>query len=174
MSTRRQLMVHRAFPLKPRGPNGEKYCRVCGTELTNRCRNTCSSACYDAVAASSSVEYQRAMVFERDRGECAECGCDTKRLDRILRHARGTPSTIPHHKRRRQWRTLPPADDWLRKKLAEMGFRELGRLWDMAHIRDVADGGGIRPGMTAAEILANLRTLCTPCHKAETARRRKK
>lgn len=161
MSKRRYMDAAAAFPWKPRGPNGERYCRVCGNEITKpRRRTTCSTECADVVYLSSRIDGQRVRIQQRDKGICCACGCDTDKLDRILAHTK-------------RGRRLPDAEKWARDKLAVLGFRRYGALWDMAHVRDVADGGGIRPGMTVAEILGNLRTLCTPCHKRETAARRR-
>ncbi len=40
--------------------------------------------------------------------------------------------------------------------------------WEADHIVPVVEGGGYRHGMTQEDVLANLRTLCIPCHGAET------
>ena len=40
--------------------------------------------------------------------------------------------------------------------------------WEIDHIVPVCEGGGVRPDMTVDDVLANLRTLCTGCHRAET------
>lgn len=40
--------------------------------------------------------------------------------------------------------------------------------WHMDHIVPVIEGGGVWPGMTIEAAMANLRTLCPPCHKAKT------
>ncbi len=50
----------------------------------------------------------------------------------------------------------------LRKRLVERGFRARGSLWEVDHIVPLVDGGGHE--------LANLQTLCTPCHRTKTAR----
>ena len=46
--------------------------------------------------------------------------------------------------------------------------------WHMDHIIPVAKGGGVSPGMTIEEGMANLRTLCVPCHKARHAAKPKR
>ena len=48
------------------------------------------------------------------------------------------------------------------RKLRELGFKPRMSLWELDHIVPLIDGGGHEP--------ANLQTLCTPCHKAKTAR----
>lgn len=52
-------------------------------------------------------------------------------------------------------------DQW--NELVRRGFNRCQRLWQADHVTPVVEGGG-------ACGLDNLRTLCTPCHKAETAR----
>jgi 5-methylcytosine-specific restriction endonuclease McrA len=40
--------------------------------------------------------------------------------------------------------------------------------WEMDHIIPISEGGILAPGMTIAQAMANLRTLCRACHKSET------
>jgi len=49
----------------------------------------------------------------------------------------------------------------MRQLFLDMGFNR-GHLWEMDHIRPVSEGGGLCG-------LDNLRTLCVPCHRDETA-----
>lgn len=46
--------------------------------------------------------------------------------------------------------------------------------WEMDHIIPVCEGGGLKPGMTIEEAMANLRTLCVKCHKTETGKLRRR
>jgi 5-methylcytosine-specific restriction endonuclease McrA len=48
------------------------------------------------------------------------------------------------------------------RKLRELGFKPRKSLWELDHIVPLVDGG--------SHDLANLQTLCTPCHKRKTAR----
>jgi 5-methylcytosine-specific restriction endonuclease McrA len=79
-------------------------------------------------------------VFQRDRGICAECGLDTERLRRRLHR-------LPRPKRLKQASTL--------------GIDPARSLWQADHVIPVVEGGGQCD-------LANMRTLCIPCHKQAT------
>lgn len=46
-------------------------------------------------------------------------------------------------------------------KLRELGFKRRGSLWELDHIVPLIEGGGHE--------LANLQTLCVPCHRAKSA-----
>lgn len=46
-------------------------------------------------------------------------------------------------------------------KLRERGFKVRGSLWELDHVIPLIDGG--------THELANLQTLCTPCHKRKTS-----
>ncbi len=140
----RWLTADKAFPAKGKG-----LCRVCGVSLSDGRYTTCSQACGDRVNLSTSATSQRSAVHLRDRGICARCGCDTEKLKRILRHVR--------------WHARDVATD-----LGIPWGRRCGDLWDMAHIMAVCKGGGIVPGMTVAQIMGNLETLCLWCHREDT------
>ncbi len=43
-----------------------------------------------------------------------------------------------------------------------------GENWEMHHEPSLAAGGGVRPGMSTAEILDGLVTLCQACHRSVT------
>jgi hypothetical protein len=51
---------------------------------------------------------------------------------------------------------------WIKQRVAN---------WEpeIDHIVPVSEGGGVRPDMSVAEVLANLRTLCHECHVVVTA-----
>lgn len=164
MSNRRQIPSGVAYPLQGKGPDGAYPCRVCKAKPARLHFRTCSAECSHIVALTCSAGTQRYAVEKRDKGVCVECHGDMLKLERVFDVLKRKGENF------RAWghNIWPTAEGRIRK---DMNFRSYGALWDMAHIRDVADGGGIRPGMAAAEILGNLRTLCTPCHKAETKRR---
>lgn len=86
----------------------------------------------------------RRKVFERDRGVCAQCGIDTEYF-------------------RRQ---LPNGDYKAAAEFAKQYGVPAGRVrtdwWDADHRVPVIEGGG-------ECTLDNMRTLCIPCHKKETA-----
>lgn len=88
-------------------------------------------------------------VLARDGGICAACGRDTHRW--VLR--RGS------RRRRRNWPGIPPesfAGPWCD---FEWRYRA---VWELDHIIPLIDGG--------THELANMQTLCVPCHRAKTKR----
>ena len=132
----------------PVGPNGGPLCRECGGEILRgaRRRRFCSEQCSTTFMIRSSPTWARAAVKRRDRGVCAVCGSDAEKLRRIIRH-------VSHTYRREIARLL---------SVNGIGLFA-GDYWQADHITPVCLGGG-------ACDLANLRTLCTECHKAETRR----
>jgi 5-methylcytosine-specific restriction endonuclease McrA len=97
--------------------------------------------------------YLRAQAFERDKGVCALCRCDTERLRRVLCRA------LRHVGRRR----LGPVWIEILDSLGVSPGRLFGgkSLWDADHIVAVIEGGGECD-------LSNIRTLCTGCHNRAT------
>jgi len=158
----------------PRGPNGRAHCRQCGAEVPKGSRSFCSNACIHLWKLTTDPAYQRQHVHKRDRGVCAMCRLDTDQLERDFREARRAsyreryPDRDPPHHTSDYWlysnREGPTA------LLKRLGFLAGRSFWEMDHIVPVVEGGG---GCT----LANLRTLCRPCHlevtRALRARRAK-
>lgn len=135
-----------------------KICRWCGVALSGRRTAWCSQAHTDEYLIRRSPGIARVHVGRRDRGVCALCGRDTRALERFW----GKRFTyFYHHDNRDLHRRLHRA--WRRMKRASLGveYRRTG-YWDMDHIVPVVEGGG---GCG----LDNLRTLCIPCHRDETA-----
>lgn len=174
MSTQRYLQSHIAYPSRksePPGPYGRPPCRVCGGVVKPPKRELCSKECQQAVWLSCSVGAQRRAVYKRDRGVCSnpKCRMDTGKLDRVFQYVKYREAEFPVYS---FWERVGIAH----RAAKAMGFRDSKLLrkskplWEMDHIVRVADGGGIRPGMSADEILSNLRTLCVPCHAGVTAR----
>ncbi|MEW6280812.1 MAG: HNH endonuclease signature motif containing protein, partial [Candidatus Eremiobacterota bacterium] len=98
----------------------------------------------------SDPSYLRKQVWLRDRGRCARCGLDTKKVRRLLGRAR---------------RASPAEFQATLEVLREQGFppgRPDAVLWHVDHITPVAEGGGLCG-------LENVRTLCLPCHRQATA-----
>lgn len=102
--------------------------------------------------------WARAHVYKRDEGVCAICGMDTDLLQRVLWKIRQSLLW-----EQMGWRARNGMHDWL----YDLGFKPGQSLWEMDHIIPVSEGGGLCG-------LDNLRTLCVPCHKAETAALAKK
>ncbi len=117
--------------------------------------------------------FVRALLFERDRGICAECGVDAAQMDRALTQLTADllhPLLMTIHPMIAK--TLR-AEGWANVKLRGRGSYpdalKFSSCWEAHHIHAVAEGGG-ECGM------GNYRTLCFICHKkisAEQARARK-
>ncbi len=126
----------------PHGENGHVLCRRCTREVEPPRRTFCSDACVHQWRLRTDPAYLREHVFRRDRGICALCACDTVKLASALR--------------RLNWRGR-------KRRCAELGlpYTRLRSPWDADHVVPVAEGGGECD-------LANLRTLCIPCHRRVT------
>src|SRR5262245_27012807 len=124
----------------PQGPNGRALCRWCGVEVPKGRRSFCSDDCVHQHKLRSDPGYLREQVFQRDRGTCSQCGLDTEKLRRRLRR-------LPTRERR--------------KEAASLGVNPKRALWNADHIVAVVEGGGECD-------LANMRTLCIPCHRQAT------
>jgi 5-methylcytosine-specific restriction protein A len=124
-------------------------CRWCGRQVPRPRRFCDDPQCKVEVRIRAEPRFARSRVGRRDRGVCAICGCDTLKLFRIFRHAQrdsGSAGLVP------LWRELGFHGHW----------GQCGDRWQCDHIVPVVEGGG---GCG----LDNLRTLCSPCHKAATA-----
>ncbi len=124
------------------GPSGRKLCLGCEAEIGPRRRVWCGDACSNAYWAAATWRGLRAHVAKRDRGVCALCAADCRAL-------------------RRAYLALPKDE---RAAFAESwnvpSRRRRKTWWDADHVVALAEGG--------RNDLANLRTLCLPCHRAQT------
>lgn len=95
----------------------------------------------------------RSQVWERDRGVCACCKVDTRKLIDKLARKQVRPT----------W--LTPGLEGKNHRLNAIKYilelwgapRTRRSLWDADHIHELADGG--------ADELSNLQTLCIICHR---------
>lgn len=150
-----------AFPVG-KGPDGARLCRWCQGPIPRGRRTLCSRECSEEILVRTSASGARALVFERDGGRCAHCGLDTAALEVALLAAWRTAA----RRAARRWRPglMTPhqfAGDAVGLWRTARGFTWEGTLWNVDHVRPVVEGGG-------ACGLANLRTLCVPCHRVET------
>lgn len=163
MTTRFPGAEHPDWRRSARGPNGRHLCKRCLTEVPKGRLYWCGAACVDDHLQKSSASGMRRAVEARDHGVCAACGRDTEALRQSARGGDGC-----------RFRYYPAApDDSLRacgcasclravELRAEGWPRDADRSWwEADHIVAVIEGGGPE--------LSNLRTLCVPCHKRETA-----
>jgi 5-methylcytosine-specific restriction endonuclease McrA len=157
---------------KRKDAEGRWLCRWCGVPLKGS-RNTsfCGTACRAEVEIRCQPAIARYHVGLRDKGVCARCGLDTEILAKLA-------DEIDRRVRRNYDRGSHAATFWHRVGVAILsqfearGFNathgilfglRVGALWEADHILPVVEGGG---GCG----LENYRTLCTPCHKKETAK----
>jgi len=143
MSTTRKMAGGRVDRTElPQGPSGRALCRWCAMEVPARRHTFCSAWCVHEWRLRSNPGYLREQVLLRDKGICAACRIDAVHAFHVLRRARGA-------------RRL--------ELLARWGLTRMNRrsLWDADHILPVAEGGGECD-------LANIRTLCLPCHRKAT------
>lgn len=136
---------------------GPYRCNWCGRPLDDTRQRWCSPRCHDAYWCRASVNYARQLVNERDQGVCAICRTDTRRqraaFVRLCTWGEaGRWFSVRHNPRIARLAT---------RKYGVPRARLYGEWWDMDHVLPVVEGGG---GCG----LENLRTLCLPCHRAET------
>lgn len=125
-------------------------CTWCGKAVAAPRRLWCSDICVEAFREAFDLSFFRHRVHLRDRGVCSLCGCDTKRLQRLVRLVREQEC----------WASF----QYLRDHYHSLGFHDLcsRSQWEADHIVERVRGG--------ANTLENAQTLCLPCHKAKTAR----
>lgn len=147
--------------------NERGRCRFCGTSpLPGRRTSWCSDSCVDEWRTISDPGYLRWKVRQRDRGVCALCGFDTARLEKVRQRV-AERTWAPRDGKPGRTRWAERLASWLDRKgftvgasWREVSFRTVV-LWHADHIVPLAEGG--------TNALSNIRTLCVPCHKAETA-----
>lgn len=116
-------------------------CRQCGASpLPPRRRSFCGPECVHAWRLAHDQGYARHQVWLRDLGVCAACRLDTAELKRRLK-------PLPARERT--------------AALVKLGFHSQRSLWEADHVIERARGG-------ATLGLANLQTLCQPCHRRKT------
>ncbi len=81
--TRRNLLI----PKVGKCPDtGKPLCRWCGSLVPKGRRSWCSDACVEDALIRSSPRHAREAVEKRDKGVCADCGRDTRKLENMLRN----------------------------------------------------------------------------------------
>lgn len=134
---------------KGKGSNGRNFCRVCHCEVGPRRRSVCDEKCERMLLDL----IDPARVVEREeKGVCQLCGWDTQKLIRVLFDTR------------EHMRDLTGWTSWYeisRGILSPLGISAGSHITEFDHIIPIVEGG--------RHERANLRTLCLPCHKGETA-----
>jgi hypothetical protein len=162
------------FPVQP----SRNKCRGCHTDVPKGRLSWCSNKCYDT------YDPKRVRWFcqQRDKNICHHCGIDTNRERMRYKHAYKLPP-VNHRNyygndggfifRRDEYdRAVAIANRHIAaRRIAAKNRLERMRLegwpwgsnrdwWEMDHIIPYSEGG--------LTILANVRTLCVPCHKTRT------
>ena len=177
--------THKSRYVKPpfRGQKGR--CCWCGALVLAKGRRTwCSQKCVDEYLLVSSPGYIRKAVHRRDKGICAICGINCTAAYRRWQESTKEVSRLAYrlinmHRqnvdfvngkpvlRERRSATIRESKTFVLQMIKKYapGNWTPGRStgWDADHIVPVAEGGGQCD-------LANIRTLCHPCHKTVTAR----
>ena len=134
--------------------NGFTKCRWCSSPVKPPKRTMCSKECVHEILIRSNNRYIRDCLYKRDKGICAICSIDTKKIAKEA-------LKLENDERKeylKEYRITMKRKIWIRK--------HGGGLWDADHIIPVVNGGG-QCGMD------NLRTLCIKCHKEETKKIKK-
>ena len=152
----------------PKGPSGNPLCRRCGTETPGKNRTFCGEACVHVWKIATQPGYARQHVELRDAGICCLCHPDADELRRTLAQSADSRwqaeyGDQPVDRRTREWHRFRA------EERSRTGPHCLP--WQMDHRIPVIEGGGVPADLstvTAADLLANLRTLCRPHHAEET------
>lgn len=163
-----------------KGENGRALCRWCTKEVPKGRRSYCSDQCVHEWKIRSQPGYARRQVEMRDKGVCSKCLVDTEAIESegliLLCRLHESRTGQLHTPRRMRYISLvafavdKQHSDWLsycERYRLKPGHDPTRTLWHMDHVKPVVEGGG-ECG------LENLRTLCIPCHKEETAQLRKR
>jgi 5-methylcytosine-specific restriction protein A len=152
MSPRNGLMptTDERFPVRF-GDDGFPLCRKCGKRMDHKLRRWCSEKCRESICETN-PGWMRSAVRRRDRGICSKCGWDTQKWHNIANAMRRFCFYDP----RESYETWK----WFYLEFGLEGY-ESRSLWEADHIVPLIEGGGLG--------IDNMRTLCVPCHKTETA-----
>lgn len=193
---RRKTPTREAFPDWDPEANRQPRCVYCGGDLPDRRLRWCSDWCvrYAQIRCGQSGAIRHALL-RRDRAVCQLCGLDTAALEQAFRSARRDLEGRITRAYNRQYDRMAPdwstggpiwerqTERWARARLRlglagrrlhhqllirleALGFAAAAHgnrsFWEADHIVPVSEGGGFCG-------LENLRTVCQPCHRAETA-----
>lgn len=136
----RRLLTAHSFPSRE-NESGQRLCRWCHEIVKPPRRTFCKQECVDRYLMATDWGHIRARVLERDKGICAQCGCDCLMIYRTFQRV-----------------------DWQARQFlkAIWNIRPARDYWEADHIVEVVRGG--------LNDMGNLQTLCIPCHKEKTAK----
>jgi 5-methylcytosine-specific restriction enzyme A len=146
----------------PRLPDHRAGCVWCGGALTGRRRSWCSDACVAEYRIANFAADAQRHVWDRDAGVCARCGStpDSRRRWQTNR------ATWTQSRYVAQWHWPPGWDGMAR--LTWVHLHDPG--WAADHIIPLWSVDRSAPDAFRFWTMANLQTLCLPCHAAKTAR----
>lgn len=146
-------------------------------DISNPSLLFCSIKCENDMKVKSSGGAIRSQIMKRDRGVCEMCKLNcTKLIQRLQAIEKEGDEEGEDSWRTRRARLLDQAYPEFTSRLTKAQKNGLidralsGKAWQADHIVGVFEGGGLCT-------LANMRTLCTACHRevtAQQAARRKK
>ena len=144
------------FPVT-RDDAGRRLCRWDQGVIPKGRRTFCSDNCVHEVSMRTNPGYLRALVWKRDKGVCAKCGCDTSLIERVASYAAESYRGIGKREVYYDW-----SHQAIWTLFVSMGFHHSRSvtLWEADHVVEV-----VRDGDSCLE---NMQTLCVPCHKAKT------
>ena len=144
-------------------------CRLCAASIAPPRRTFCSDECVHFHLLRTSGSHVRKAAAIRDGCVCALCGVDAgaafTAARAAVRQAVAVGAPPPAEALEQSVRNGPFSGHASLTTMTQRGRAKVreGSFWQVDHVRPVADGGGCCG-------LANLRTLCTPCHAQVTAR----
>jgi 5-methylcytosine-specific restriction enzyme A len=145
------------YPVR-KDATGTRLCRWDQKPVAPGRRSYCSKQCQIEVDIRTNAAILRGHIRRRDRGICAQCACDTKRIERVISFAAESFNDLM----RGRWQAVRYG--WQRQAIESLfislGFNRDGAMWEADHIVEVSAGGDSN--------LENIQTLCVPCHKAKT------
>ena len=148
----------------PTGPGGRSLCRQCGEEVPKGRRTFCGDECVDRWKIKTDPGYVRMKVYERDQGVCAVCHIATDQVERMF----GTLRDLAQgHYGEGARPGFPELQGFVVKIQRILKIWSRSTYWDADHIKGVAEGGGECS-------LKGYQTLCIWCHKAKSAKARRK
>ncbi len=167
--SQRAYKLEEKFPKLPR-EEGWWLCRYCGKRISRerRYRAWCSAKCTEEAMIRCYPQSASGHVLKRDKGVCAACGLQTEELRAALERVRRSKwNGGPERLLRELYKTVTHAMMARGFDLMTCGnWGHIPALHHIDHVISVAEGGELEP--------ENLQTLCVPCHKAKTAKAKRK
>lgn len=151
----------------PKDEEGKPLCRWCKGPLEGRRISWCSDKCVEDYKDRYHASWQRRQVKKRDKGICAICGLDTHAFREELKRRYWAAFPGDRYIHVTLLAKSPECLAWLEQHgmtLKDVKFSRKGMrsFWQADHTLPVVEGGG-------GSHWQELRTLCSACHRKETA-----